>query len=98
MSFEQALSTSLAAAVGDDQALVADLRLAFFESADRHLQTMRVAASDDHWHEAALRLKGLAASFGATTLMDQANRAATSRRGDSDVLADLERGLAVLSL
>ena len=98
MSFEQALSSTLAAAVGDDQALVAELHGAFLESAGRHLEVMRTATVDSDWREAALRLKGLAASFGATALMTQASRAAESRRGDSAAIADLERGLAVLSV
>lgn len=98
MSFEQALSTSLAAAVGDDHALVAELRGAFLDSASRHLDAMRRASCDADWREAGLRLKGLAASFGATALMDGAGRAAETRRGDTDVLANVERGLAVLSL
>jgi HPt (histidine-containing phosphotransfer) domain-containing protein len=98
MSFEQALNTSLAAAVGDDQTLVAELRGAFLDSATRHFETMRRASSDTDWREAGLRLKGLAASFGATALMAQAGRAAESRRGDADALADIERGLAVLTL
>ena len=98
MSFEQALSTSLAAAVGDDQALVAELRGAFLESASRHLDAMRRAPSDADWREAGLRLKGLAASFGATTLMTDAGRAAEGRRGDPDALANVERGVALLNL
>ena len=97
MSFEQALSSSLAAAVGDDQALVAELHGAFLESATRHLNAMRAAGTDSDWREAALRLKGLAASFGATALMTQACRAADSRRGDPAMIGDLERGVAVLS-
>jgi HPt (histidine-containing phosphotransfer) domain-containing protein len=98
MSFEQALHTSLAAAVGDDQALVAELRGAFLDSATRHFDAMRRASTDADWREAGLRLKGLAASFGAGALMQEAGRAAEARRGDADVLAGVERGLAVLAI
>lgn len=98
MSFEQVISFSLAAAVGDDQALVAELETAFMESATRHLASMRSATNDQEWRDAALRLKGLAASFGATSLMDQASRAADSRRGDAGTLGDVERGLMMLAL
>lgn len=98
MSFEQAISTSLAAAVGDDFALVAELQAAFMESASRHLEAMRNASDDQDWREAALRLKGLAASFGATGLMANASRAAESRRGDKDALGGVERGLMLISL
>jgi HPt (histidine-containing phosphotransfer) domain-containing protein len=98
MSFEQALHTSLAAAVGDDQALLAELRGAFLESATRHFETMRRASTDADWREAGLRLKGLAASFGATALMQEAGWAAQCPRGDAEALADIERGLAVLTI
>ena len=98
MSFEQALSTSLAAAVGDDQALVAELHGAFLESASRHLDAMRRATGDADWREAGLRLKGLAASFGATALMALAGYAAEARRGDAEALGEVERALAVLAV
>ena len=98
MSFEQALSTTLAAAVGDDHALVAELRGAFFQSAARHFAALRDAVTDEAWREAALRLKGLAASFGATTLIAQADQAANGRRGDVTLLDEIERGLAVLAV
>lgn len=98
MSFEQALNTSLAAAVGDDQALVAELRGAFLESASRHFEAMRRATSDSDWHEAGLRLKGLAASFGATALMALAGHAAETRRGDAQALGEIERAMAVLAI
>lgn len=97
MSFEQALSTTLAAAVGDDQALVAELHGAFLESATRHVEAMQGASGDADWREAALRLKGLAASFGATVLMAIAGQAAESRRGDAQALSDVRNSLAALS-
>lgn len=98
MSFEQALNTSLAAAVGDDQALVAELRSAFLESASRHVDAMQRATSDADWREAGLRLKGLAASFGATALMALAGHAAETGRGDAQALGEIERALAVLAI
>lgn len=98
MSFEQALNTTLAAAFGDDQALVAELRGVFLESADKHCRVMASAADDEAWREAALRLKGLAASFGATGLMEQAAIAAAATRRDPALLGDIQRTLAVLAL
>ena len=92
MSFEQALNTSLAAAVGDDQALVAELRSAFLESASRHVDAMQRATSDADWREAGLRLKGLAA------LMALAGHAAETGRGDAQALGEIERALAVLAI
>jgi HPt (histidine-containing phosphotransfer) domain-containing protein len=97
MSFEQALSTTLAAAVGDDHALVAELRTVFLDSAARHLEAMQGASNDAEWLEAGLRLKGLAASFGATVLMAVAGQAADSRRGDAQALANIENALAALT-
>ena len=97
MSFEQALNTSLAAAFGDDQDLVLELRRAFVESAERHCRAMAEADDDRVWRDVALRLKGLAASFGATGLMEQAGRAAVARR-DPQLLAELQGAVAVLAL
>jgi len=97
MSFEQALSTTLAAAVGDDRALVAELQNAFVESAERHLDAILGARTDAEWREAALRMKGLAASFGATSLMADADQAAAAPRGDKAALQALERGVALLA-
>lgn len=98
MSFEIALDSSLAAALGDDAALVAELRTAFLESAQRHRQALTEAPTDADWRDAALRLKGLAASFGATDLMMHAARAAEAGRRDPHRLADIERALAVLAV
>ena len=97
MSFEQALNTTLAAAFGGDQDLVLELRGAFLESAERHCRAMAEAQDDGDWRDAALRLKGLAASFGATGLMEQAGQAAASRR-DPLRLAELQGAVAVLAL
>lgn len=97
MSFEQALNTSLAAAFGDDQSLVLELSGAFAESAGRHCRAMEQADSDEAWRDAALRLKGLAASFGATGLMEQAGRAAGSSR-NPQLLAELQGAVTVLAL
>ena len=72
-----ALNASLAAAIGDDSVLMAELRDAFVESAERQLDLMRRARCDANWRLAASRLKSLAASFGATGLMGLANEAVT---------------------
>ncbi len=97
MSFERAIETSLAAALGDDQHLVAELRTAFQASAERHLTALHQAATDEDWRDAALRLKGLAASFGATGLMTVAGQAAKARAGDTAALSAINDGIASLS-
>ena len=70
MSYDPgALESALAAAVGDDLALIADLRRAFLESANRQADLLGRARCDANWQLAAWRLKGLAASFGVAGLM-----------------------------
>ncbi|MBY8822962.1 Hpt domain-containing protein [Sphingomonas colocasiae] len=77
-----ALNTALAAAVGDDPSLIAELRAAFMDSALRQADLLSRARCDANWQMAAWRLKGLAASFGAVRLMDAAEAAATAAPGD----------------
>lgn len=77
-----AMNASLAAAVGSDGALVADLRTAFLESARRQADLMCRARCDANWIYAASRLKGLAASFGAVGLMALADEALDSAPSD----------------
>lgn len=91
-----ALEAALAAAVGDEPQLIAELRTAFFESADAHVAALRYAASDDEWRAAAARLNSLAASFGAIRLMDGATAALRVGRGDMAVLNRIERTLNAL--
>ena len=70
MSYDPgALNAALAAAVGEDFTLIADLRVAFMESAERQLGLLRNAQSDANWEVASWRLKGLAASFGLPLLV-----------------------------
>lgn len=91
-----AIDAALAAAVGDEPLLIAELRLAFTDGATRALAAMEVAAEGDEWRIAAWRLKGLAASFGAVRLMALAADAAAGPAGDHAVLAKLKRTIARL--
>jgi HPt (histidine-containing phosphotransfer) domain-containing protein len=54
-----------------------------------------LGAADDPegWRGAALKLKGLAASFGAVRLMALAQEAADAQAGDRAVLRKLERAV-----
>lgn len=81
-----ALNASLAAAVGSDSALMAELRLAFIESAGRQLDLLNRARCDANWLIAAARLKSLAASFGAAGLGGLADEALEGAPGDPVVL------------
>jgi hypothetical protein len=90
MSYDPgALDAALAAAVGDDAALIADLRGAFLESAERNLDLLGRARCDANWKLAAWRLKGLAASFGVYGLMALADEAAEAAPGDPKALRRL---------
>lgn len=92
-----AIDAALAAAVGDDPALIAELRLAFRDGAERALAAMAEAGDDAAaWRAAAARLRGLAASFGAVRLMAQAAAAVDARPSDGQVMARLRRAIARL--
>ena len=91
-----ALHAALSAAVGDDSALIADLRVAFMESAERQVDLMSRARCDANWQLAAWRLKGLAASFGVTALMVLADEAAEAAPGDPRALRRVRAALATL--
>lgn len=97
MSYDPgALDAALAAAVGDDHGLVADLRVAFMESAARHVDLLGRARCDANWELAAWRLKGLAASFGLEDMMALAEEAARAAPGDPRILRRLREALAAL--
>lgn len=97
MTFDYgAFDAALTAAVGDDQSLVADLREAFLNSAKRQVDLLQRARCDANWEYAALRLKGLAASFGATHVMNLAQEAAISAPGEPTVLKKLDRAIAAI--
>ncbi|HEX7742506.1 MAG TPA: Hpt domain-containing protein [Sphingobium sp.] len=94
MSYDPgALNAALAAAVGEDVALICDLRIAFIESAERQLDLLRRARCDANWELAAWRLKGLAASFGLTSLMALADEAADTVPGDPRILRQIRMTL-----
>jgi HPt (histidine-containing phosphotransfer) domain-containing protein len=85
-----ALNASLAAAVGSDPDLVAELRAAFVESAARQTDLMGRSRCDANWLLAANRLKSIAASFGAVGLLDLADEAIDGAPGDPVVLRKLK--------
>lgn len=87
------LSASLAAAVGNDAELMAELRTAFVESAERQWDLMGRARCDANWQFAASRLKSVAASFGAVGLMDLADEALDGAPGDPVVLRRIRSAL-----
>jgi HPt (histidine-containing phosphotransfer) domain-containing protein len=87
------MNASLAAAVGSDPELMAELRTAFFESAARQADLMGRARCDANWSFAASRLRSLAASFGAVGLMALAEEALAGAPGDPVVLRKLNAAI-----
>lgn len=81
-----ALNASLAAAVGSDGNLMAELREAFVESALRTADLLGRSRCDANWQLAASRLESLAASFGASGLQGLACEAGAGAPGDPHVL------------
>jgi hypothetical protein len=85
-----ALDATLAAVAGDDPALLAELRQAFSDSLSRQVDLLRRARCDGNWQVAALRLKGLAASFHAEPLMELAEEALEGVPGEPGVVRRLQ--------
>lgn len=85
------LDATIAAAAGEDQALLEELRTAFGESLDRQIDLLRRARCDGNWNVAALRLKGLGASFHAPDLVTLAEEALEGAPGEPVIIRKLER-------
>jgi HPt (histidine-containing phosphotransfer) domain-containing protein len=89
-----AFDTALKAATGDDAALALELRGSFVESARRQLSLLARSRCDANWQYTSWRLKGLAASFGATLLINLAQEASEGAPGDPVILRKLEASVA----
>lgn len=88
-----AIDATLAAAVGDEPGLIAELREAFLDGVKGGLAGLHRAEDAGAWKDAALRLKGLAASFGAVRLMALAEAASYAPVGDVETLRKLRRAI-----
>jgi len=82
---------TLAAAAGEDAELLQELRAAFVESLQQQIDLLRRARCDGNWKVAAMRLKGLGASFHAPELVRLADQALQGAPGEPGVLRRLER-------
>ena len=82
----EALDANLAAVSGDDAALFLELRAAFIEGATQIVDLMRRSRCDANWQIAAMRLKGLAASFHANALIALADEAIDAAPGDPAIV------------
>jgi HPt (histidine-containing phosphotransfer) domain-containing protein len=85
-----ALDATLAAAAGEDAALFSELRQAFIESLERQIDLLRRSRCDGNWQMAAMRIKGLAASFHAAALIDLAEGALEGAPGDPAVVRRIQ--------
>lgn len=88
--------TALKAAVGDDASLMAELRLCFIDSAKRQLSLLSRSRCDANWQYSSWRLRGLAASFGATQLMALADEASDGAPGDPVIVKKLNRAIKAI--
>jgi len=91
------LDEALAAAAGDDPALLAELRAAFIESLGFQVDLLARARCDGNWRVAALRLKGLGASFHAGAVVTLAEQALDGVPGEPSVVRRLKRLHAALA-
>ena len=80
---------TLAAAAGEDAALLAELRQAFLESVAHQIDLLRRSHCDGNWQVAAERLKGLGASFHAPELAKLGEEALASAPGEPAVIRKL---------
>lgn len=91
MAYESgALDATFAAAAGEDAELHAALRQAFGESLARQVDLLRRSRCDGNWQVAAMRLKGLAASFHAEALVELAEQALEGAPGEPGVIRQLQ--------
>ena len=92
MAYEHgAFDETIAAAAGEDPALLAELRAAFLGSLERHLDLLKRSRCDGNWTVAAQRLRCLAASFHAGELVDLAGQAIDGAPGDPTVVRRIEQ-------
>jgi HPt (histidine-containing phosphotransfer) domain-containing protein len=90
MAFESGtLEATIAAAAGDDPELISELRSAFIESVSRQIDLLSRARCDGNWHVAAMRIKGLGASFHVEALSALADEALEAAPGEPTVLRRL---------
>jgi len=91
MAYESgAFDATFAAAAGDDAQLMLELRAAFAESLARQVDLLGRARCDGNWQVAAMRLKGLAASFHAEVLIDLAEEALQAVPGEPGIVRRLQ--------
>lgn len=84
------LDATLCAAAGNDSAMLRELRDAFIDSVARQVDLLERSRCDGNWRIAAMRLKGLAASFHAGDLQVLAENALAAAPGEPTVVRALK--------
>ncbi len=98
MTYETgSLDATLSAAAGNDPEMLRELRNAFIESVARQVDLLERSRCDGNWRFAAMRLKGLAASFHAGDLQTLAEAALAAAPGEPTVVRALKRFIDAFS-
>lgn len=79
----------LAASLGDDPELVAQLQTVFLDAVGEQLDLLSRARCDANWYMSAERLCDIAASFSAKELLELAQQAKNSAPGDPVIIREL---------
>jgi hypothetical protein len=87
---------AIAAALGDDTALLSELRQALIADAKAAADLLRRSRCDANWAAAAQRLRGLALSFGSTQLVKAASMALKFAPGDPSSLRAVDTAISRL--
>lgn len=91
LAYEQsAFEANLTAVADNDPVLRNELYSAFVESAAAHADLLRRARCDGNWTVAAMRLKGLGASFHAIELTILAQNALEAAPGEPTILRKID--------
>lgn len=91
------LDRTLAAAAGNDPALIAELREAFHQSLAYQVDLLSRARCDGNWRISSLRLKDLAAGFHATPLIALAEEALHAAPGEPAIVRALQDYLKAIA-
>lgn len=98
MAYEAgALEATLQAAAGGDPELFTELRAAYAEGVARQVDLLERSRCDGNWMVAAMRLKGLAASFHSEPLLILAEEALESAPGEPAIVRRLKAYVAQFS-
>ncbi len=84
------MNATLAAAASDDPAMMLELRQVFADSLAVQIDLLRRSRCDGNWNMAVLRLKGLAASFHANSLIVLADEAYAAAPGEPTVIRRIQ--------